>query len=55
MAMCRQRAHPWTSRRALQVDECERLGLERVGPRWEIYGHFNGPGDEHVEIYYLVR
>jgi effector-binding domain-containing protein len=37
------------------ADECERLGLERVGPRWEIYGHFNAPGDEHVEIYYLVR
>jgi hypothetical protein len=37
------------------VDECERLGLERVGPRWEIYGHFNAPGDEEVEIYYLVR
>jgi hypothetical protein len=34
--------------------ECDRLGLERVGPRWEIYGHFNEPGDEEVEIYYLV-
>ena len=37
------------------MDECDRLGLERVGPRWEIYGHFNKPGDEEVEIYYLVR
>jgi effector-binding domain-containing protein len=37
------------------ADECERLGLERVGPSWEIYGHFNAPGDEEVEIYYLVR
>lgn len=37
------------------IDECDRLGLERVGPRWEIYGHFNAPGDEEVEIYYLVR
>ena len=37
------------------MDECDRLGLERVGPRWEIYGHFNEPGDEEVEIYYLVR
>jgi len=37
------------------VDECDRLGLERVGPRWEVYGHFNEPGDEEVEIYYLVR
>jgi effector-binding domain-containing protein len=37
------------------IEECERLGLERAGPRWEIYGHFNAPGDEEVEIYYLVR
>jgi effector-binding domain-containing protein len=37
------------------IDECERLGLERVGPRWEIYGHFDAPGDEEVEVYYLVR
>jgi effector-binding domain-containing protein len=37
------------------IDECDRLGLERVGPRWEIYGHFNAPGDEAVEIYYLLR
>ena len=36
------------------IDECDRLGIERVGPRWEIYGHFNAPGDEEVEIYYLV-
>jgi effector-binding domain-containing protein len=37
------------------IDGCDRLGLERLGPRWEIYGHFNAPGDEEVEIYYLVR
>lgn len=37
------------------IEECERLGLERAGPRWEIYGHFNAPGDEEVEIYYLLR
>jgi effector-binding domain-containing protein len=37
------------------IETCERLGLERAGPRWEIYGHFNAPGDEEVEIYYLVR
>jgi hypothetical protein len=37
------------------IDECERLGLERVGPRWEVYGHFNAPGDEEIEIYYLIR
>jgi effector-binding domain-containing protein len=37
------------------IEACDRLGLERVGPRWEIYGHFDAPGDEEVEIYYLVR
>jgi effector-binding domain-containing protein len=37
------------------IDECDRLGLERLGPRWEIYGHFNAPGDEEVEVYHLVR
>jgi effector-binding domain-containing protein len=37
------------------IDECDRLGLERVGPRWEIYGHYSAPGDEEVEVYYLVR
>jgi effector-binding domain-containing protein len=37
------------------IDECDRLDLERVGPRWEIYGHFNAPGDEEVEIFHLVR
>jgi effector-binding domain-containing protein len=37
------------------IDECDRLGLARLGPRWEIYGHFNAPGDEEVEIYHLVR
>ena len=37
------------------IDECDHLGLERAGPRWEVYGHFNAPGDEEVEIYHLVR
>jgi hypothetical protein len=37
------------------IRECDRLGLERIGTRWEIYGHFNAPGDEEVEIYYLLR
>ena len=37
------------------IEACDRLGLERVGPHWEIYGHFNAPGDEAVGIYYLVR
>ena len=37
------------------IAACERWGFERVGPRWEIYGHWNQPGDEEVEVYYLVR
>jgi hypothetical protein len=37
------------------AEACDRLGLERLGPRWEIYGHFDAPGDEEVEIYHLVR
>jgi hypothetical protein len=37
------------------IEECDRLGLERLGPRWELYGHFDKPGDEQVEIHYLVR
>jgi effector-binding domain-containing protein len=37
------------------VAACARRGLERVGPCWEIYGHWNKPGDEEVEIYHLVR
>jgi effector-binding domain-containing protein len=37
------------------TDACDRLGLERLGPLWEIYGHWNKPGDEEVEIYHLVR
>lgn len=37
------------------VAACEERGLERLGPRWEIYGHWNEPGDEVVEVYYLVR
>jgi effector-binding domain-containing protein len=37
------------------VEACAQLGLERLGPRWEIYGHWNQPGDEAVEIYHLLR
>ena len=37
------------------IDECDRLGVGRVGPRWEIYAYFDGPGDEEVAIYHLVR
>jgi hypothetical protein len=37
------------------VDECDRLGIERLGPRWEIYGHLDASGDEEVEVHHLVR
>lgn len=37
------------------IAACASMGLERVGPCWEIYGHWNKPGDEEVEIYHLVR
>jgi effector-binding domain-containing protein len=37
------------------IAACEHRSLERVGPRWEIYGHWNKPGDEEVEVYYLVQ
>ena len=35
---------------------CERLGVERSGARWEIYGHHNENSPvQEVEVYYLVR
>jgi effector-binding domain-containing protein len=35
---------------------CSSHGAERVGPRWEIYGHWReDSADQEVEIYYLVR
>jgi effector-binding domain-containing protein len=38
------------------IEWCERRGLERVGPRWEIYGHWKeGSADQEVEVFYLVR
>ena len=40
---------------AAVIDACNRRGLERTGSRWEIYGHWNEPGDEEVEIYHLVH
>jgi effector-binding domain-containing protein len=37
------------------VDACEERGLERLGPRWEIYGHHNEASpDQEVEVYHLV-
>jgi len=36
--------------------ECRRRGLDRLGPRWEIYGHWNEAApDPQVEVFYLVR
>lgn len=35
---------------------CDRHGLDRAGPRWEVYGHWNETSpDQEVEIYYLLR
>jgi effector-binding domain-containing protein len=37
------------------VDACTERSLERLGPRWEIYGHHNDASpDQEVEIYHLV-
>ena len=38
------------------IEWCQRRGLERVGPRWEVYGHWNERSTDHeVDVYYLVR
>lgn len=38
------------------IEWCDRRGLQRLGPRWEIYGHWNeGSTDQEVDVYYLVR
>jgi effector-binding domain-containing protein len=38
------------------IEWCDRHGLQRVGPRWEVYGHWReGSADQDVEVYYLVR
>ena len=38
------------------IEWCDRRGLQRVGPRWEIYGHWSeGSTGQEVEVYYLVR
>src|SRR5205085_6392851 len=37
------------------ADYCERHGLRRIGPRWEIYGHATPvSAEQKVEISYLV-
>jgi effector-binding domain-containing protein len=38
------------------IEWCDRNGLQRVGPRWEIYGHWQeDSAEQEVEVYYLVR
>ena len=38
------------------IEWCDERGLQRLGPRWEIYGHWReGSADQDVEIYYLLR
>ena len=37
------------------VEECDRRGLVRLGPRWEIYGHATEDvSDQEVEIFHQV-
>ena len=38
------------------IEWCAGQGLQRIGPRWEVYGHWREDSeDQDVEIYYLVR
>jgi effector-binding domain-containing protein len=38
------------------IEWCDKNGMERVGPRWEIYGHWRDDSpDQEVEVYYLLR
>ncbi len=37
------------------IEWCKRQGLQRVGPRWEVYGHWReGSAEQDVEVYYLI-
>lgn len=37
------------------IEWCDRNGLQRVGPRWEIYGHWReDSAGQDVDVYYLV-
>jgi effector-binding domain-containing protein len=37
------------------IEACEARGLRRLGPRWEIYGHWDESDPKpEVELYYLV-
>jgi effector-binding domain-containing protein len=38
------------------IEWCDRHSFERLGPRWEIYGHWReGSVDQEVDVYHLVR
>jgi hypothetical protein len=37
------------------VEACDARGLRRLGPRWEVYGHWAPrSADQVVEVFYLV-
>jgi effector-binding domain-containing protein len=37
------------------VEACDARGLRRLGPRWEVYGHWTPrPEDQVVEVFHLV-
>jgi effector-binding domain-containing protein len=37
------------------VEWCAEQGLDRAGPRWEIYGHHrDDPAEIEIEVYYLL-
>jgi effector-binding domain-containing protein len=43
------------SAHAAVIEWCEARGLERAGPRWEIYGHWDEEAPEPlVDVYYLL-
>ena len=37
------------------VEWCDSHGLQRLGPRWEIYGHQREGSEPEVDVYHLVR
>jgi effector-binding domain-containing protein len=52
---CRRYADIGAAHEAV-VEWCERQGLDRVGQRWEVYGHqIEGSAEEDVDVYHLVR
>jgi effector-binding domain-containing protein len=48
--------HDVGSAHAAVIGWCDDRGLERAGPRWEIYGHWDADAPEPmVDVYYLLR